>query len=161
MKRILCVLLAMLMILSAGCSADEEVIDNSAVLGSVNENSGTDRIEINPIESSSLPETESSETSSEETTSSESSESTPETSASSSDNSKPNTSSSSISTSSISSAAESSESVSEFSASSKSEPQNTEVSAPKGEIRAVWISYLEYQTVLQGKSHDVRYVICV
>ena len=153
MKRILCVLLAMLMILSAGCSADEEVIDNSAVLGSVNENSGTDRIEINPIESSSLPEAESSETSSEETTSSESSESTPETSASSSsDNSKPNTSSSSISTSSTSSAAESSESASESSASSKSEPQNTEVSAPKGEIRAVWISYLEYQTVLQGKS---------
>ncbi|MBR3953716.1 MAG: family 10 glycosylhydrolase [Oscillospiraceae bacterium] len=151
MRRFSAFLLALIMVLSvSGCSKEPEIIENSAVLGSVPDESKPDRIEINPVESESSME---SENESEQTSSdSESSSSEPESSSSSS-SSKAESSSSKKSSSSSSS--ESTSSVSESSVSeSETEEENPPVNTPSDpeEIRAVWISYLEYQSVLQGKT---------
>ena len=151
MRRFSAFLLALIMILSvSGCSKEPEIIENSAVLGSVPEESKPDRIEINPVESESSME---SENESEQTSSdSESSSSEPESSSSSS-SSKAESSSSKKSSSSSSSESASSESESSVSE-SETEEENPPVNTPADseEIRAVWISYLEYQSVLQGKT---------
>ena len=154
MRKILCFLLAMMMAFSAaGCSGNEEpeIIEGNAVLGNISEESGSIKIEISEVVPESSSVSESSESIIET-----SSESVPESSSSSS-SSKAESSSSSSSSSSESSSASSSESKSEAesSESSSSEPENkpaesTNVST--GETRAVWISYLEYQSVLQGKT---------
>ena len=156
MRRILSILLALMMVLSfAGCSEEPEVIENSAVLGSVPEESKPDKIEINPIEQESSSVPESSESQSEpENGSSESSsseqENKPSSSSSKSENSSSESSSPSFPENSSSSEASSSadESEAEF------EQENPPVYSPASaeETRAVWISYLEYQSVLQGKT---------
>ncbi len=150
MKKGICLLLAVFMVLcSAGCSFGEEpeIIENEVVLGKPSSESSSEIIEASQSisEISSASESSESEISSE--SSSLSSESKTE-SISSSSESKTETVSSS------SSSAPSSESSSESSESSSSEiklpAENTYV--PSGETRAVWISYLEYQSVLQGKT---------
>ena len=157
MRRILCILLAIITILSfAGCSEEPEVIENSAVLGSVSEESKPDKIEINPIEqeSSSVPESSESqsepESSSSEISSSEQ-EKKPSSSSSKSESSSSNSSSLSSSESSSSSSEESS-SKSEPAVETEQENPPANSPAPAEETRAVWISYLEYQSVLQGKT---------
>lgn len=145
MKKFLCVLLVLSMIFSAfGCSAntEPEIIENESVLGDISSESSS---EINrSSESSSVTESVESETSLDN-----SSESKAESSSSSS--SEKNESSSVSSSQSVSS---SSSSTPESSESSSSEtealPENTYSSS--GETRAVWISFLEYQSILQGKT---------
>lgn len=145
MRRILWFLLALIMILPAtGCSKEPEMIENSAVLGSVPEENKPNKIEINLIESESSSESENER----EETSFENSSSEPESSSSSS-SSKSESGSSHSSSSSISSKSSSSE---PETSSSAPEVPVTNVSGPSEETRAVWISYLEYQTVLQGKT---------
>ena len=127
-----------------GCSAntEPEIIENESVLVDFSSESSS---EINrSSESSSVTESVESETSLENT-----SESKAESSSSSS--SEKNESSSASSSQSVSS---SSSSAPESSESSSSEtealPENTYSSS--GETRAVWISFLEYQSILQGKT---------
>lgn len=151
MRRILSFLLALIMvILVSGCSADSEpeIIDNSAVLGSVPEESKPDKIEINPIESESSSESESEH----EETFSESSSSEPESSSSSSSGKSESSSSQNSSASSSSESASSKPESSSSEESSEPEIPVTNVSGSSEETRAVWISYLEYQSILQGKT---------
>ncbi|MBR6658415.1 MAG: family 10 glycosylhydrolase [Oscillospiraceae bacterium] len=151
MKKIICILLAVLMVVSvSGCSVSEEpeVIENEAVLGKPSSESSSETIEITPSNSGSSSVTESSQS---ETSSETSSESKAESSSSSS--SKPETSSSSQSSvSSESSSLSSSESSSASESSSSEEKPAENTYSPSGETKAVWISYLEYQSILQGKS---------
>lgn len=148
MRRILALAFALLMIFFAGCSASDEpeIIENEAVLGSGFESSKEDVV-ISPVpqESASSEETSSEEPESSsaysESTSSESR------SESSSSESKPESSSSSSSAPS----SESSVSTEETSSEPEKEPE-VSVSAPAGETKAVWISYLEYQSILTGKT---------
>ncbi|MBR3963165.1 MAG: family 10 glycosylhydrolase [Oscillospiraceae bacterium] len=155
MKKIICILLAVLMVVSvSGCSVSEEpeVIENEAVLGKPSSESSSETIEITPSSSGSSSVAESSQS---ETSSETSSESKAESSSSSS--SKPETSSSSQSSvssesSSLSSAESSSVSESSSESSSSEEKPAENTYAPSGETKAVWISYLEYQSILQGKT---------
>ena len=157
MKKIFCILLSMLMIISVvGCSASEEpeIIENEAVLGNLSSESSSETIEITPSSSESSSVTEfsesesSSESSSESKAESSSSSSSSKTETSSSSESSVSSESSSLSSSESSSVSESS---SESSSSEEEKPvQNTY--APSGETKAVWISYLEYQSIMQGKS---------
>ena len=148
MRRILALAFALLMIFSAGCSASDEpeIIENEAVLGSGFESSKEDVV-ISPVPQESAS---SEETSSEEPESSSSyseSTSSESRSESSSSESKPESSSSSSSAPS----SESSASTEEISSEPEKEPE-VSVSAPAGETKAVWISYLEYQSILTGKT---------
>ena len=148
MRRILALAFALLMIFSAGCSASDEpeIIENEAVLGSGFESSKEDVV-ISPVHQESAS---SEETSSEEPESSSSyseSTSSESRSESSSSESKPESSSSSSSAPS----SESSASTEETSSEPEKEPE-VSVSAPAGETKAVWISYLEYQSILTGKT---------
>ena len=157
MKKIFCILLSLLMIIGiAGCSASEEpeIIENEAVLGNLSSESSSETIEITPGSSESSSVTESSESesslesSSESKAESSSSSSSSKTETSSSSESSVSSESSSLSSSESSSVSESS---SESSSSEEEKPvQNTY--APSGETKAVWISYLEYQSIMQGKS---------
>ncbi|MBQ3530316.1 MAG: family 10 glycosylhydrolase [Oscillospiraceae bacterium] len=156
MKKIISVLLSLLMIISiTGCVVNEEpeIIEDDAILGkpSSESSSGIPEIIQSSSESSSVSESsgsESSETSSESKTESSSSSSS----------SKTESSSSSLSSSSSSSSVNSSESSSAISSSESSESSSSEEKpientySPSGETKAVWISYLEYQSILQGKS---------
>lgn len=147
MRRILSIILVIAMFLMiAGCSKEPEIIENSAVLGSVSEESKPGKIEINPVESESSSEYESIP----EETSSESSFSEQNKSSSSS---QPKEESNSSKNSSASSSAESSYSEKSSSETfSEEEVPEVNVSGPSEEVRAVWVSYLEYQSVLQGKT---------
>ena len=150
MKKIIGILLAVLMVVSvSGCSVSEEpeVIENEAVLGKPSSESSSEPTEtVQSGESLSVSESSQSEAYSET-----SSESKAESSSSSS--SKPETSSSSQSSvSSESSSLSSSESSSASESSSSEEKPAENTYAPSGETKAVWISYLEYQSILQGKS---------
>ncbi len=155
MKKIICFLLAFLMVVSvSGCSKTEEteIIENEVLLGQSSSESSSEEIRIpESSESSSVyvsSESESSETSSEsKPESSYSSSSEQETSFSSS--SESSSESSSVSSSSESSSSEES-SESSSSEEAKEPAQNTY--APSGETKAIWISYLEYQSILQGKT---------
>ncbi len=155
MKKGICVFLAFLMIFSLfGCASEEpEIIENEAVFGEISSESSSfeeEYSETEKAESENSSSSGSSEVSSEPESSSSSSSEKPESSTSSvpessSESSSPEESSASSSESS------SSEESSESSSSGQEEPiQNTYV--PSGETRAVWISYLEYQSVLQGKT---------
>lgn len=152
MKKRICVFLAFLMIFSLfGCAAEEpEIIENETILGNFSSESSSVIQESSGSEVQSVPESSGSETSSSET----SSESKAESSSSSSSEKPEESSSSSSSSSQESESSSESSSVSSSSESSSSETeepvQNTY--APSGETRAVWISYLEYQSVLQGKT---------
>ncbi len=151
MKKLICFLLSVLMILSVGgCAENEpsEIIDNSAVLGSLSESSSNGII----IESESSSESSSlsSSLSSEESSSIESSSSSSSKQESSSSSSKPESSKPSSEGSSESSSKEEPENTSSSESSSQEQSENTV--APVGETKAVWISFLEYQSVLQGKS---------
>lgn len=158
MRRILGFLLAMLLIISSGCAVSEEpkIIENEVVLGSVSESSVPEDIEITPVQpESSLSSSE--ESSSEEPESSSSSSSQPESSSSSGSSKAESSSSSSSSQSSSSdSSSESTSSASESSSESSSSKEESKpeenTSAPVGETKAVWISYLEYQSILTGKT---------
>ncbi len=153
MKKIISVLLSLLMIISiTGCVVNEEpeIIEDDAILGkpSSESSSGISEIIQSSSESSSVSESsgsESSETSSESKTESSSSSSSSKIESSIS-------SSSSSSSSAISSESSSSISSSESSSSEEKPVQNTY--APSGETKAVWISYLEYQSILQGKTKN-------
>ena len=162
MKKLISLLLAAIMLVSLfGCSgnSEPEFVEGDAVLGE----SSTGKIEISQIieesssvsqSSESFSEPESSESISESSessfvSSSSSSSSKPESSSASSSSEKTSSESSSVSSS------QSSEPSEESSQSSSKEDipvQNTE--KPSGETRAVWISYLEYQSVLQGKTKN-------
>ena len=156
MKKIISVLLSLLMIISiTGCVVNEEpeIIEDDAILGkpSSESSSGISEIIQSSSESSSVSESsgsESSEISSESKTESSSSSSS----------SKIESSSSSLSSSSSSSSVNSSESSSAISSSESSESSSSEEKpientySPSGETKAVWISYLEYQSILQGKT---------
>lgn len=155
MKKGICVFLAFLMIFSLlGCASEEpEIIENEAVFGEISSESSSfeeEYSETEKAESENSSSSESSGVSSGPESSSSSSSEKPEessSSSSSSSESKPSSESSSVSSSESSSSEESSAS----SSSGQEEPiQNTYV--PSGETRAVWISYLEYQSVLQGKT---------
>ncbi|MBE6900423.1 MAG: hypothetical protein E7479_07165 [Ruminococcaceae bacterium] len=152
MKKRICVFLAFLMIFSLfGCAAEEpEIIENETVLGNFSSESSSVIQESSGSEVQSVPESSGSETSSSES----SSESKAESGSSSSSEKTEESSSSSSSSSQESESSSESSSVSSSSESSSSETeepvQNTYM--PSGETRAVWISYLEYQSVLQGKT---------
>jgi len=159
MKKLLCVLLVLLMIVPVfGCSAntEPEVIENETILGNLSSESSSESSETEQSsESSSLPESSESESSPESSSESKAESS----SSSSSEKSESSSSSSSVpESSSESSSAEessgSSSSESESSEETSSEPEepaeNTYI--PSGETRAVWISFLEYQSILQGKT---------
>ena len=152
MRRAIGILLAFLLIFPAGCAVSEEpeIIENEAVLDQGYESSVADKIEIIPA----IPESSSSEEESSSQPEENSSQSSSAVSESSSSQSSSQSSSSSSSKSETSS--ESSSSKEETSSeSSKSEPEKepeTNVSAPRGETRAFWISYLEYQSILTGKT---------
>lgn len=158
MKRLLCFLLSAVMVISAaGCSvnSEPEIIDNSALLGSLTEESSSGGIEISEVTGeSSSSEAESSEESSSAEESSHSSSSEAESSSSSSsgksESSSSKASSSESSKDSSSDSSSESSSVSESSGSASSEQVTN--TAPIGETKAVWISYLEYQSILQGKT---------
>ncbi len=163
MKKLLCLILSLLLVLTAaGCGREEApVIDNSAELLTPSENSSSTSEIISTPESSENSSVSQSETSSETEASTSFSSSSKTESSSSSSSSKQESSSSSSSSKSESSKSESSsqsssqssskeESSSESSSSKPSGGSN--VSAPIGETKAVWISYLEYQSILQGKS---------
>ncbi len=156
MKKGICVFLAFLMIFSLfGCASEEpEIIENEAVLnGNSSESSSfeEEHSETEKAESENSSSAESSEVSSEPESSSSSSSEKKEESSSSSSSSSSKSESSSESSPVSSSESSSSEESSESSSSEQEEPiQNTYV--PSGETRAVWISYLEYQSVLQGKT---------
>ncbi len=155
MKKIICLLLSLIMVVSfSACFADEEpeIIENEAVLENISSESSSKPTEIiQSSESSSVSESSQSESSSESSSESKaessSSSSSSKTETSSSSSSAVSSESSSLSSSESSSA---SESLSESSSSEEKPVQNTY--APSGETKAVWISYLEYQSVLQGKS---------
>ena len=154
MKKALCILFALLMIFS-GCSFENEseMIESDAVLGGLSSESSA--VEEIPEEQESSSSSDSSaETASSETSSEENTESSSSSSSSSKAESSSSSSSSEISSES-SSSEESSESSSkeqeESSSVSSSEPSN-QTAAPVSETRAVWISYLEYQSILQGKT---------
>ncbi len=153
MKKLICFMLSVLMVISvSGCAQAEqgEIIDNSAVLGSVSESSSSVVISEESSQSSEASSESSSESSSNSSESSSSS-SKPESSSSSASSSQSSSSSSVSSSQSSSSNAETSSSQSSSSeSSSQAEVNNTQ--APTGETRAVWISYLEYQSIMQGKS---------
>ena len=149
MRKILCFLLAMILVFSAGCSVSDEpeIIENEAVLG-LDFESSKEEIEISPV-----PE----EGSSSEETSSDLSESSSMAESSSSSSSSKAESSSSLSSSSSSSSVASSESSSseessESSSSKEEEPPKVTVPSSGEETKAVWISYLEYQSILTGKT---------
>jgi len=149
MKRIFCFLLAIVIVVLSGCSYEKEpdIIENEAVLGSVPEASSNSEIEITPAQSSSSS-AEQSEKAENSLSSSEESSSEPEktensSSSSSSQNSQPSQSSSAAS-SVVSSQPEASEP-------EKAPETNTQASS-KEETKAVWVSYLEYQTILTGKT---------
>ena len=156
MKKGICVFLAFLMIFSLfGCGAEEpEIIENEAVFGEISSESSSvteEQGETEKEESENSSSAESSEASSEPESSSSSSSEKQEESSSSSSSSSSESETSSESSSVSSSESSSSEESSESSSSEPEEPvQNTYV--PSGETRAVWISYLEYQSVLQGKT---------
>lgn len=151
MKKIFCFLLVFAMLFQFSCctSDDEpEFIEGDAFLEETSEESSSVKIEISQITEETSSVLESSENSSEET----SSESDAETSLPSSSSSKAESSSSSSSSAISSESSVSSSQSSSESSSSEQEtvPENTY--APSGETRAVWISYLEYQSILQGKT---------
>ncbi|MBQ5329062.1 MAG: family 10 glycosylhydrolase [Oscillospiraceae bacterium] len=157
MKKEICFFLSLIMIFAlASCSVNEEpvIIENEVVLGqsSSESNSFVSESSQSSSESSSASESSESENSSE--SSSFSSSSKTETSSSSSSSqiiSSESSSSGSENSSSVSSSESSSGSQSSESSSSEEKPvQNTY--APSGETKAVWISYLEYQSILQGKT---------
>ncbi|MBQ6699553.1 MAG: hypothetical protein IJM98_02735, partial [Oscillospiraceae bacterium] len=149
MKRIFCFLLAIVIVVLSGCSYEKEpdIIENEAVLGSVPEASSNSEIEITPAQSSSSS-AEQSEKAENSSSSSEESSSEPEktensSSLSSSQNLQPSQSSSAAS-SVVSSQPEASKP-------EKAPETNTQASS-KEETKAVWVSYLEYQTILTGKT---------
>lgn len=161
MKKLLCFLLSAVMIFSAaGCSVNGEpdIIDNSAVLGSVSEETSSEGTEISGTSGESSSSTESSEESSSAEESGSSSSSEAESSSSSSSKSESSSSESSSESASETSSESSSESSSSESSSASesseetSGEQMTNTAAPIGETKAVWISYLEYQSILQGKT---------
>lgn len=150
MKRKICFLLSFIMIFcSAGCSAgkEPEIIENEAILGEISEETVPENskneteAEIGSSSESSGSISISEESSSSSSSETESSSSEPSSSESSSISSSEHESSTG------SSAPESSES---SSSEPEKEPENTYV--PSGETRAVWISYLEFQSILQGKT---------
>ncbi|MBQ6878283.1 MAG: family 10 glycosylhydrolase [Oscillospiraceae bacterium] len=151
MKKTISLLLAAIMIIvSAGCSVNREpeIIENETILGNLSSESSSESSAIEQSsESSSASESSQSETSSES-----SSENKPESSSSSSSE-KTEISSVSSSLPEVSSSSESS-SLPESSESISSEPEKTPENTydSSGETRAVWISYLEYQSILQGKT---------
>ena len=150
MKKIICIFLSAIMVLSiAACSASEEpeIIENEAVLGNLSSESSSQIIEITPSSSESSSVLESSESESSETSSESKAENS---SSSSSEKSESSSSSSAVSSESSSSSSSESSAPSESSSSEEKPVQNTY--APSGETKAVWISYLEYQSILQGKS---------
>ena len=148
MRRIIAFAFTLLMIFSTGCSASDEpeIIENEVVLNSDFESSKEDIVisqipqESSSSEDSISEEPESSLSSSDDTSSESKSES-------SSSQSKSESSSSSSSAPS----SESSASNEETSSEQEKEPE-VSVSAPTGETKAVWISYLEYQSILTGKT---------
>lgn len=148
MKKLLCVLLVLAMIFS-GCSGEPEIIENETILGEYSSENNP----VNSITSVSISENPSLSGSSVSETSSETSESQIETSLSSSSSQKTESASSSSSSSEVSSVSSSAPEVSSGSSSETETPaENTYVSS--GETKAVWISYLEYQSVLQGKTES-------
>lgn len=164
MKKLICFLLVISMIFSvSGCTKSEEpeIIENDVVLGQSSSESSSQKIEISEIsgESSSVSESsgsENSKTSSESKPESSSSSSIKaESSSSSSSSSSESSSASSLPESSSVSSSESSSVSASFSESSSSEEEKQPAEntyAPSGETKAVWISYLEYQSVMQGKT---------
>ena len=147
MKKIISVLLSLLMIISiTGCVVNEEpeIIEDDAILGKPSSESSLEIQEIIQSSSESSSVSESSGSESSETSSESKAESS-----SSSSSSKTESLSSSLSSSSSSSSVNSSES-SESSSSEEKPIENTY--SPSVETKAVWISYLEYQSILQGKS---------
>lgn len=141
-------MLAFLMIAGiSGCSVqrEQEIIEGGAALIPSASGSTSSAFENSLAEVSSpeKPSLSSSEQSSFTSASDEQS------SISESESSSVSSSSESLSSEEISST---SEVISEGSSETSSEPEETYAPAPSGETRAVWISYLEYQTILQGKT---------
>ena len=157
MKKLICFLLVISMIFSvSGCTKSEEpeIIENDVVLGQSSSESSSQKIEISEISGESSSVSESSGIENSKT----SSESKPESSSSSSSKTESSSSSSSASSLPESSSVSSSESSSVSASSSESSSSEEEKQpaentyAPSGETKAVWISYLEYQSVMQGKT---------
>lgn len=153
MRKSICLLLLILLIISvSGCFVNEEpvIIENEAMLG-YNSSESSSRIEISQTssESSSVSISSESESSSQSSSSSKSESSTP--SSSSSNSSSSSQSSQQSSSSSNSSSEELSSQVSSESSSSEASSE-TGISNVGNETKAVWISYLEYQSILQGKT---------
>ena len=159
MKRILSVLMILTIIVSMTACADSkinepDIIEHDAPLSSSSENISDTENESNYI---SISQNENSENASDE--SSQSSESKNDSVKSSSEqkndasSKKPEsqTQQSESQKSSSSAALQSSEKSSSQSSHVEQKPQNGNA-AGTGEIRAVWISYLEYQSILTGKS---------
>ncbi len=153
MRKSICLLLLILLIISvSGCFANEEpvIIENEAMLGH-NSSESSSKIEINQTssESSSVSISSESESSSQSSSSSKS-----ESSAASSSSSNSSSSSQSSQQSSSSSNSSSEESSSQVSSESSSSEVSSEtgISNVGNETKAVWISYLEYQSILQGKT---------
>ncbi len=156
MRRFFVFLLAIIMILPAGCASAEEteIIENEVVLGSAPESSVQDNIEIIPVpqESSSSSSEESISEEQQESSSSASSESSSSSSSKAESSSSSSSQVSSTSSSSSESSSSKSESSSESSSSKEESKPEQSVSVPVGETKAVWISYLEYQSILTGKT---------
>ena len=157
MKKGICFFLSLIMIFAlASCSVNEEpvIIENEVVLGQSSSESSSFVSESSQSSSESSSASESSESEGSSESSSFSSSSKTETSSSSSSSqiiSSESSSSGSENSSSVSSSESSSGSQSSESSSSEEKPvQNTY--APSGETKVIWISYLEYQSILQGKT---------
>lgn len=141
MKRLFGIVLIMTLLVSMTACANNitdepNIIEHDAMLSSISESSAESYISIN--------ENQRAESSAAESSSSSSSK--PEAS------SKPQRESSESALPSVASRS-SSKSASE-SSSSEQKPQDNTAPAAIGEVKAMWISYLEYQSMLAGKSEN-------
>ena len=155
MKRLFSIIMIMTILVSMTACADNkikepDIIEHDAVLSSISESTAESRyITISENSGASSRSESSAESTDAPAENGSAAESTSVSSSKQEASSKPQSESSqkpSSSSASQSSAKPSSES------SSSQKPQNNSSSAIDGEIKAVWISYLEYQSILAGKS---------
>lgn len=155
MKRLFSIIMIMTILVSMTACADNkikepDIIEHDAVLSSISESTAeSSYITISENSGASSRSESSAESTDAPAENGSAAESTSVSSSKQEASSKPQSESSqkpSSSSASQSSAKPSSES------SSLQKPQNNSSSAIDGEIKAVWISYLEYQSILAGKS---------
>lgn len=157
MKRFFCAVFIMALLVSMTACANNaikepDIIEHDAVLSSVSESSRADSyisIGENQSEASSAAESGAASGSAE---SASSSGSAPESSSSSKTESSSKPQSESSKPVSSSTASQASSKPAPESGSSEQKPQNGSTPAVTGEVKAMWISYLEYQSMLTGKS---------